>query len=61
MLAEAIKNAKASAMQFAQESGAKLGSVTRGNQGVFDITEKDPGSPEYKKIRVVSSLRFLLK
>jgi hypothetical protein len=61
MLAEAIKNARASALQFAQESGSKLGSVSRGNQGVFDITDKDPGSPEYKKIRVVSTLRFLLK
>ncbi len=61
MLAEAIKNAKASATQFADESGSKLGSISRGNQGVFDITDKDPGSPEYKKIRVVSSLRFLLK
>ncbi|MFA6076603.1 MAG: SIMPL domain-containing protein [Candidatus Paceibacterota bacterium] len=61
MLAEAIKNAKQSALQFAQESGSSLGSVSRGNQGVFDITDKDPGSPEYKKIRVVSSLRFLLK
>lgn len=61
MLGEAIKNAHTSAQQFAQESGAKLGSVSRGNQGVFDITDKDPGSPEYKKVRVVSSLRFLLK
>lgn len=61
MLAEAIKNAKVSAEQFATESGSKLGSISRGNQGVFDISEKDPGSPEYKKIRVVSSLRFLLK
>lgn len=61
MLAEAIKNARASASQFAEESGSGLGSVSRGNQGVFDITEKDPGSPEFKKIRVVSSLRFLLK
>ncbi len=61
MLAEAIKNAKDSAQQFASESGSKLGSVSRGNQGVFDITDKDPGSPEFKKIRVVSSLRFLLK
>jgi uncharacterized protein len=60
MLAEAIKNAKQSALQFAQESGSHLGSVARGNQGVFDISDKDPGSPEYKKIRVVSSLRFLL-
>lgn len=61
MLAEAIKNAKASAKQFAIEAGSKVGSIARGNQGVFDITDKDIGSPEYKKIRVVSTLRFLLK
>ena len=60
MLAEAIKNARASAEQFAKESGSGLGRISRGNQGVIDITDKDPGSPEYKKIRVVSTLRFLL-
>lgn len=61
MLAEAIKNARISAQQFATESGSRLGAISRGNQGVFDISDKDPGSPEYKKIRVVSTLRFLLK
>ncbi len=61
MLAEAIKNARDTASQFAVNAGSTVGSVTRGNQGVFDITEKDPGSPEYKKIRLVSTLRFLLK
>lgn len=61
MLAEAIKNARDTASQFASNSNSLVGSVTRGNQGVFDITEKDPGSPEYKKIRLVSTLRFLLK
>lgn len=61
MLAEAIKNARATASQFAENAGSRVGSVTRGNQGVFDITDKDPGSPEYKKIRLVSTLRFLLK
>jgi hypothetical protein len=61
MLAEAIKNAKDTATQFAKESGTRLGAVARGNQGVFDISDKDPGSPEFKKIRVVSTLRFLLK
>ena len=60
MLAEAIKNAKDSAQQFANEAGSRLGAVSRGSQGVFDITDKDPGSPEFKKIRVVSTLRFLL-
>jgi hypothetical protein len=61
MLAEAIKNARETAGQFADNSGSSVGSIARGNQGVFDITEKDPGSPEYKKIRVVSTLRFLLR
>ncbi|MFA6355013.1 MAG: SIMPL domain-containing protein [Candidatus Paceibacterota bacterium] len=61
MLTDAINNANATALQFAQNTGSLVGSVTRGNQGVFDITDKDPGSPEYKKIRLVSTLRFLLK
>ena len=60
MLAEAIKNARGTASQFADNSGSHVGSVTRGNQGVFEIEDKDPGSPEYKKIRLVSTLRFLL-
>jgi uncharacterized protein len=61
MLAEAIKNARDTAAQFARNSDSSVGSVTRGNQGVFEIGEKDPGSPEYKKIRLVSTLRFLLR
>lgn len=61
MLAEAIKNARDTASQLASNSGASVGSVIRGNQGVFDITEKDPGSPEWKKVRLVSTLRFLIK
>lgn len=61
MLAEAIKNARDTASQFANNSGALIGEVSRGNQGVFEIEDKDPGSPEYKKIRLVSTLRFLLK
>ncbi len=61
MLAEAIQNARTSAEEFAKASGARVGSISRGNQGVIDITEKDPGSPEYKKVRVVSTLRFVLK
>ena len=60
-IAEAIKNARDTASQFATNSGSEVGNVTRGNQGVFDISDKEPGSPEYKKIRVDSTLRFLLK
>lgn len=61
MLAEAIANARVSAQQFADDSGSRVGDIARANQGVFSITDKDPGSPEYKKIRVVSTLRYLLK
>lgn len=61
MLSEAIQNAKASALEFANASGAKVGGIARANQGVIDINEKDPGSPEYKKVRVVSTVRFILK
>lgn len=60
MLEEAIENAKVSAKQFASDAGADLGEISRANQGVFSITEKDPGSPEYKNVRVVSTLRFML-
>ena len=61
MLAEAIKNARTSAQQFADDAGARLGAMARADQGVISITDKDPGSPEYKKIRVVSTVRYLLK
>lgn len=61
MLAEALKNAKDTAQKIAEESGSNLGGLHRGNQGVFDITDKDPGSPEYKKIRLVSTVSFLIK
>lgn len=61
MLAEAIENARTSAEQFANDASARLGNISRANQGVFSITEKDPGSPEYKNVRVVSTLRFMLK
>ena len=60
MLAEAIANARESAEQFADDSGTNVGDIARANQGVFSISDKDPGSPEYKKIRIVSTLRYLL-
>lgn len=60
MLKEAIAQARVSAQQFAEDSGSSLGVLARANQGVFDISDKDQGSPEYKKIRVVSTLRYLI-
>lgn len=61
MLTEAIANARVSAEQFAKDSGSHISSISRANQGVINIEDKDPGSPEYKKVRVVSTVRFLIK
>lgn len=61
MLGEAILNARSSAQKFADDANTRLIGISRGNQGVFTITDKDPASPEYKKIRVVSTLRYMLK
>lgn len=61
MLAEATQNAEESAQEFANNSGSSVGDIVRANQGVFSINQKDPGSPEYKKVRIVSTLRYLLK
>jgi len=61
MLTEAISKAEVSANQFVEDSGSKISKISRGDQGVISIEDKDPGSPEYKKIRLVSTLRFLLK
>lgn len=60
MLAESTKNAKEAAMKFTQDSGMKVGKVAEANQGLFSISDKDPGSPEYKKVRVISNFKFLL-
>lgn len=61
MLTEAVANARVSAEQFAKDSGSHISNISRANQGVINIEDKDPGSPEYKKVRVVSTVRFLVK
>lgn len=67
MLKNAIENAKASANEFAINSGAKIGSIKRANQGVFSITsreqtnESDEASQIDKKVRVVSTIEYFIK
>jgi len=70
MIAEATKNARHSATQFADDSGCKVGSIRTANQGVFSISAKDSliSDSNYsdlssidKKIRVVSTITFSLE
>lgn len=66
MIAEATKNARAAAAQFAADSGSRLGAIRRANQGLFQILPRDntPGMMEqaqiHKTVRVVSTIEYLL-
>jgi hypothetical protein len=61
MIAEATADARRAAEKFAQDSGAAVGGIRRAQQGYFSIEDRDPFSPEHKKIRVVTSIDYLLE
>ncbi|MBN1472163.1 MAG: SIMPL domain-containing protein [Syntrophaceae bacterium] len=69
LLAEATKNARMTAQQFASDSGARVGKIRSANQGNIQIFGSDgndesapysPTSTPVKKIRVVSTFEFEL-
>ncbi|MGD9975705.1 MAG: SIMPL domain-containing protein [Desulfatirhabdiaceae bacterium] len=70
LLAEATKNARLTAQQFASDSGTQVGKIRSANQGAIQIFGTDgndesapysPTSTPGKKIRVVSTFEFELK
>lgn len=61
MIEEATKNAREAAEKFAKDSDSKLGKIKRAYQGQFTITDRDPNTPHIKKIRVVTTIDYLLK
>jgi hypothetical protein len=67
MIADATKNARAAAEQFAKDSEASLGSIRQASQGLFQILPRDaaPGQMEEKQVmktvRVVSTVEYLLR
>ncbi|MBS0225451.1 MAG: SIMPL domain-containing protein [Proteobacteria bacterium] len=61
LIAEATANARKSAEQFAKDSGAHIGGIRTANQGVVDISNRDAGSPQVKKVRVVSTVEYFLR
>jgi hypothetical protein len=66
MLAEATRNARVSAEQFAADSGSALAEIRRASQGVFEVLPRDPAPGLFepnqldKKIRVVSTVEYRL-
>ena len=61
MMQEAIKNAEATAQEFATNSNSKLNKITKADQGQFSIDERDANTPYIKKVRVVTTITYSLK
>ena len=61
MLKEATQNARQAAEQFAKDSNANIGDIKSAQQGLFTVTDRDSASPDWKNIRVVSTVEFLIK
>ena len=69
MIEQSTKNATDAGLQFAKDSGSKLGKIQNANQGTFSVESRDPTDPWssnekqsiYKKVRVVSTITFYLQ
>ncbi|MXO88848.1 DUF541 domain-containing protein [Altererythrobacter aestuarii] len=67
MVAEATRDARASAEQFAEDSGSDVGGIRQATQGYFSIDARDGdgggwgvADTPYKKVRVVTTVDFYL-
>jgi hypothetical protein len=68
MIAEATKNARRSADQFARDSGASVGQIKTASQGYFSVGARDGedcddcgssgGSSPFQKVRVVTTIDY---
>ncbi len=61
MIAEATRNARVVAEQFAKDSESELGKIASAQQGQFSITDRDANTPYLKNVRVVTSVVYYLK
>ncbi len=61
MIAEATKNARKTAEQFAKDSDSKLGKIRTADQGQFSINDRDQNTPWLKNVRVVTTIVYTLK
>ncbi len=61
MVAEATKNARATAQKFAEDSDSELGKIKTAAQGQFSISDRDANTPYIKVVRVVTTIEYFLK
>lgn len=60
MIADATKNARLAAEQFARDSGSKVGKIKNASQGLFSIEDAATGLSEKKSVRVVTTIEYIL-
>ncbi|MGR9107192.1 MAG: SIMPL domain-containing protein [Gammaproteobacteria bacterium] len=60
MIAAATRNAREAAERFAEDSGTRIGALRKATQGLFTIEDRDNYSPDYKHIRVVTTMEYFL-
>ncbi len=60
MIEKATKNARDVAEKFAKDSSSFLGKIKKASQGQFSITTQDKFQPQYKTVRVVSTVEYYL-
>ena len=60
MIEEATVKAKEVAEKFAKDSNSKVGKIRSANQGLFTISDRDPSTPQVKKVRV-ATVEYLLE
>lgn len=68
MIAEATRNARTSAEEFARDSGAEVGRIKTASQGYFSVGARDGedcddcgstgGSTPFQKVRVVTTIQY---
>ncbi len=69
MVAQATKDARAAAEQFAKDSGTSVGTIKSATQGYFSVEARDGDSgggwgvsdTPFKKVRVVTTVDFYLR
>lgn len=60
MIAEATRDARRAARQFAEDSRSHVGVIRTAQQGYFSISDRDAFSPERKTVRVVTTVEYFL-
>jgi uncharacterized protein len=66
MIGEATASARRGAQAFAKDSGAAVGGIKEASQGSFEIDGRDPAAGDesgqvFKRVRVVTTVRYQLK